>query len=219
MERRKFIITVKQRIILGLVGLFFTFAIAYIKGCFNKTEAKKMPVVNSHISNYQSSIGQQYNAGRDIVFSSPTSKVDTNTTNPLLTKVHTGQKNQRKFNSTKKDTLIVNNGFINNGGVGNTYNQTMNPPSEQRHLSPLDKIYLDTAFSPNLKFFLLDVYNFDKESLNLSNEISNYLESKNYTPMMRQPENILGGVPKDSLGKINIIKYDGSFKIIIYPLK
>ena len=44
--------------------------------------------------------------------------------------------NQLKTKS--KDTAIVNNGFINNGGNGNTYNQSINNKPEPRHLNEND---------------------------------------------------------------------------------
>lgn len=42
------------------------------------------------------------------------------------------------MSSNKKDTAIINNGFINNGGEKNVYNQTIKKDFEDRHVTKTD---------------------------------------------------------------------------------
>ena len=225
--KNKFLSTVKEKIILGAIAAFFTLLVAYLKGCFNPTEAAKIDnSVNNHTiqKNKNDSGGTQYNAARDLIINNaPIIKIDSNKKS-IQKEVHR-QSYQANINPTaiapKKDTAIINNGIINNGGVGNTYNQTVNPNIPQREFGIVAKNELSNLIPAKANSFYIHVYNYDHESLVFAKEIVDYLVSKKYTIVMTPIGEIMAEVPKDAFGKstFNLSKDSTFFDIIVFPLK
>ncbi len=123
--------------------------------------------------------------------------------------------------SKSSDTTLINNGFINQGGTGNTYNQTINPAVDQRHLSQLQMIEFDKYISTKVLYFNIKVYNYDKESIVFGNEIAKYLTSKGSIQMVTPFSEVLGGVPDNKIGKVDweVTPDTTQFTFTIYPLQ
>jgi hypothetical protein len=118
------------------------------------------------------------------------------------------------------DTVVVNNGFWNQGGSGNTYNQTINPEVEQRQLREGDMKVLDNLIGTKKVAFHIAVFNYDKESILYGKEIARYLKGKNAIQIVDPFGENISPVPEDKLGKIDFqINPDTSqFIFTIYPL-
>lgn len=127
--------------------------------------------------------------------------------------------NQSK--SKQKDTTIVNNGFLNQGGTGNTYNQTLNPDIPQRHFTQQDFEKLKAMLPKKTKYIAGNIFNYDQESMVLGNEMLDFFESHGYTIAMKPLGERLSPVPKDKLGQIELgLSSDSTMcQFYIYPLK
>ncbi len=86
----------------------------------------------------------------------------------------------KKVNKEKNEVPIINNGFINNGGAGNTYNQTINPGLPPRNLKNLDfENLIGKIPSKKISIQVMPCFQ-DKETLNYSNQIFYKLEKLGY---------------------------------------
>lgn len=122
----------------------------------------------------------------------------------------------------KRDsTPIVNNGIINNGGIGNTYNQTVRQGEPQRHLTQEDKRVFDNWVASRKVLFTVSVYNYDKESIVFAEEIVSYLKSKGALQAATPIGECVCDYPRSKTGQLDwAISNDSSLsQFIIYPLK
>ena len=133
-----------------------------------------------------------------------------------------GDKKSYTYNQSKKsDTVIVNNGILNNGGTGNTYNQTINPDIPQRHFTNDSFAWFNNNLPKKAKYFTVTIYNHDQESATFANEIFDFLQAKQFVAAMTPAGQIFSQVPKDKLGQIDVALSSDStlFQMTIYPLK
>jgi hypothetical protein len=121
----------------------------------------------------------------------------------------------------KKDTDIINNGFLNQGGTSNTYNQTLNPDIPQRHFTKQDFEKIKSMLPEKTKNIAGNIYNFDQESMALGNEMLDFFELHGYTIAMKPLGEILSTVPKDKFGKVELgLSSDSTMcQFYIFPLK
>jgi|GEM_PF-3773355 len=120
---------------------------------------------------------------------------------------HDLTKSQIKFNKkmdkeqNKKETTIINKGFINQGGTKNIYNQTINEKQPDRHLTEEDinKI-IKSIPDKNFKVAVFTLSN-DKEVKSFAKEIYDVLISKGYT-------NLVNGSVEEQGREINHDKFE-----------
>jgi hypothetical protein len=163
-----------------ITGIFLVLG-AYINGCFSSKAAKNdltsktnidtvisnNTVVNQtpHQSNNTNS--SQYNSGRDIIISQP---------QPPIPKA-------KKENTAKQanDAPVIineNKGIVNNGGTGNTYNQTLNQGNTQRTLEDKEVkellSYIDRSVPRKFRF-VVETTQGDNETFTLGKMVDKRL--------------------------------------------
>jgi hypothetical protein len=120
--------------------------------------------------------------------------------------------------SKKTDTTIVNNGFLNQGGIGNTYNQTINPEIPQRKISLDEEWYLNATLPKKSVNYTVYIYNNDPESRRYAQDIISHLKKLNKLWSIA-PIGILFGDPKKGQ-PVGIFPSEDSSKIdiVVFPL-
>lgn len=210
----------KDRLINGLITIVLLLLGLWVKSLF-----KEDPLQTKQETNILTKTNQlKDSAHQDNLIVHQ--KLDSGTINNDFSKGKQITTNNNFYSAHKKDklnkidTTILNNGFLNQGGTGNTYNQTINPATPHRNLSEQDKIWFQSNLPKRKVDFYVSIYNYDKESMNLAHEIENYLQFLNYNLAVTPTGEILGAVPQNKLGQIDLemATDSSSFQIFIYPL-
>jgi len=92
--------------------------------------------------------------------------------------------NNSKTVDSSKTTIV--NGFLNQGGTGNTYNQQFNAGSPQRHLDGSFRKIVDSGLRSVANKGYYEVSTFaDPECIALGREMENYLDSLGYKEQVK----------------------------------
>lgn len=163
----------KNKLVSGLISLFILLIGLWIKSFFSKS--------NTQLEKQSHPTQNLATNDRD----SPTlySK-KTGTIKPITKKSKHITSNSQGLNKSETGTSKIevkeNNGFINNGGQNNTYNQTI-VPKQQRHITEDDKSRLLTWLKGiDTKTIIIVTRQKDEESLTYSNELNNFLNTIGY---------------------------------------
>lgn len=131
-----------------------------------------------------------------------------------------GNNNTMSFGQKGGVTTNSNNGIINQGGKGNTYNQQINPEVPQRHFTIGDSDWYKKNIPTKAKDFSISIYFNDVESLKYANEMSDYFKQKGLNMMMTPVGQIQGSYAKDKIGTVGVSLSSDStwFSVTIFPL-
>jgi len=184
-------------------------------GSPNNSSIDSIPKVKQSIKadSANNSNFQQQNGNNNIQVA-PGNKGDINSPKKKVT-----VNNIKKVDSSQ---TIINNGILNQGGTGNTYNQTVNAGLPLRHLQMIDYITLRAMIPRKKMNYVISIYNYDAESMAYGQEFEHYFDSLGGTEIMKPFGEILAPVPTDKKGKIdfNWMAADSSeIGIKIYPLR
>ncbi|MCX6215349.1 hypothetical protein [Spirosoma sp.] len=212
----------KDKLIGGVIGLILLGGSLYIKSLFEK----EPPVDISTKFTPSPNLPSINNVGND---SSSQNINQVNQSNSNLGDVKnefvSGDKkiyhNYNQPKDTQKGTPIINNGFLNQGGNGNTYNQQINPEIPQRHFSKSNFNAFKNILPDKTKFITGSIFNSDAESIKYGNELLDTFESNGYIIAVRPLGLRVEHVPKEKFGLIEYSLSNDSLEcdIVIYPIK
>lgn len=213
----------KDKLIGGLIGIFILALGLLVKNYLSKPSEDKTQQINS-IKNISKSQTID-NLNKDSAKQTINEVSQTNSNNgDVVNEFVSGDKKTYKntYNKPKNETKIMNNGFLNQGGSGNTYNQTINTDVPQRHFTQLDFMAIKNNLKSESKYIITAVYDFDKESTVFANEIISYFEKNGFTSIEPRIANKIGfQFPEEKKGKMELFftENPNSFIVHIYPLK
>jgi hypothetical protein len=144
--------TATARVIYGVIGLSFLAATLYIKGCFSSeaTPSKQQEITTTNqvdsgsINTTNNQLTQDNKGAKEVKTEFITNKTENHYSSPTP-------------NKPKIDTAIINNGgFVNQGGSGNTYNQTIvdKKPLIERHFTNEDLAIIKNLIPLNYEIHL-----------------------------------------------------------------
>lgn len=209
----------KDKIIGGLITILLGALALFVKSLFTKPPmGNEKPIDTKNVYHSPNINNVNKDSGKQTInqlSQANSNKGDVN--NEFVSGDKKTYNNYGQTNRNKQDTVLVNNGFLNQGGSGNTYNQTINPKTE-RELNYDYYKYLDKIDKGIAVYF--KVYNLDAESIKLVNKMTSYLKKRDYKYVNGVMQD-LDTAPIDKLGK-TVFEWDTdstNIFIIIYPLK
>lgn len=216
----------KDKLIGGLIGVFLLVLGLLAKNYLYKPSEDRTQHINSikNISKSQTDDNLNKDSAKQTINKvSQTNSNNGDVVNEFISgdkKTYSKTYNEPK--NAKNEPKIVNNGFINQGGSGNIYNQTIKTDVPQRHFTQPDFMDIKNHLKSESKNIITAVYDFDKESTVFANEIISYFEKNGFTSIEPRIISKIGfQVPDEKKGKMELFFTENphSFIIHIYPLK
>jgi len=216
----------KDKLIGGLIGVLILILSLFVKSFFfdNKNEKTNTNINKSDLQNVSPIINNTI--GDSSVQTINQVQQINKGSGKIQNEFVSGDKkvyNNKVTNNIKNDTnTILNEGFVNNGGIGNIYNQTtIKNEIPQRHLQKLDMEYMLKLISSKKIIYDIWCYNGDLESQRFGIEISNFLKQKDAKQYHVGFNSIYSSFPIEKAGTVEIeTSVDTTFlKITIYPIK
>jgi hypothetical protein len=125
--------------------------------------------------------------------------------------------NTTKSKEEKKDAQIINSGFVNNGGVNNTYNQTINPKPVPREVMSVDIKNIQERVPINYTITVM-FSSSDKECKNFGYELVQQLRSFGYSTVI-STYGILGSTSYNDRFELTVNESTQEAHVLIYVLQ
>ena len=209
----------KDQLIFGLIAIALTILGLWAKSFFLKDDSKKQ--TTNIISASQNPIITTHNSdsGKQSIALNQITQMNSNK-GSVSNEFISGDKkvyNSNQTKSKKNDTQIINNGFINNGGAANTYNQTINPQPTPRQVLDEDIKNIEDkvpkTYALNITFSALD-----KECNNFGYELAKRLTSLGYNISISL-YGILGSTSYNNRFGLTVNDSKQEANILIYVLR